>query len=292
MPIALRLRRHGAARFPDREVGGMKLHVLSLGAGVQSTTMALMAAHGEIEPMPDCAIFADTGAEPKGVYEHLEWLMSPNVLPFPVHLVSAGNLGESIAASRPKGKYLRVDIPAFAKAPDGSVAPITRSCTRDYKITPIRRKVRELLGIAGKRSPKESVCVQWIGISRDEAGRMKPTREPWWESRWPLIEKMMSRQECLQWMKKNDYPKPQKSACVFCPFHDIADWRSLTSEEFEEAVEVDERLRDRPPEAYRAKGTLYLHRACIPLKEVDFSTAEDRGQLNMFNNECEGMCGV
>lgn len=36
------------------------LRILSLGAGVQSTTMALMAAHGEIGPMPDCAIFADT----------------------------------------------------------------------------------------------------------------------------------------------------------------------------------------------------------------------------------------
>ena len=36
------------------------LEVISLGAGVQSTTMALMAAHGEIEPMPDLAIFTDT----------------------------------------------------------------------------------------------------------------------------------------------------------------------------------------------------------------------------------------
>jgi hypothetical protein len=42
--------------------------VLSLGAGVQSTTLALMAAHGEVGPMPDCAIFADTCWEPKAVY--------------------------------------------------------------------------------------------------------------------------------------------------------------------------------------------------------------------------------
>jgi hypothetical protein len=25
---------------------------------------------------------------------------------------------------------------------------------------------------------------------------------------------------------------------------------------------------------------------------VDLSTAEDYGQIDMFNNECEGMCGV
>ena len=40
----------------------MQLRIISLGAGVQSTTMALMAAHGEITPMPHCAIFALTGA--------------------------------------------------------------------------------------------------------------------------------------------------------------------------------------------------------------------------------------
>ncbi len=49
------------------------LRVLSLGAGVQSTTLALMIEKGEI-PMVDAAIFADTGAEPKAVYDHLDWL--------------------------------------------------------------------------------------------------------------------------------------------------------------------------------------------------------------------------
>ena len=50
------------------------MNIISLGAGVQSSTMALMAKHGEIKPMPDCAIFADTQAEPKKVYDWLDWL--------------------------------------------------------------------------------------------------------------------------------------------------------------------------------------------------------------------------
>ena len=58
------------------------LNVLSLGAGVQSSTLALMAAHGEIEPMPDCAIFADTGDEPKDVYEWLKWLRPSDINAF------------------------------------------------------------------------------------------------------------------------------------------------------------------------------------------------------------------
>lgn len=43
-------------------------HIISLGAGVQSSTLALMAAAGEIAPMPVAAIFADTQDEPASVY--------------------------------------------------------------------------------------------------------------------------------------------------------------------------------------------------------------------------------
>ena len=67
------------------------MNIISLGAGVQSSTMALMAAHGEL-PRPDCAIFADTQWEPKQVYEHLDWLEKQ--LPFPVYRVSSGNIRE------------------------------------------------------------------------------------------------------------------------------------------------------------------------------------------------------
>jgi len=47
----------------------VRIRVLSLGAGVQSTTLALMAAEG-ILAKPDAAV-ADTGWEPGRVYEHL-----------------------------------------------------------------------------------------------------------------------------------------------------------------------------------------------------------------------------
>lgn len=81
---------------PPADTSTIKLCVLSLGAGVQSTTLALMAAHGEIGPMPDCAIFADTGWEPRAVYEHLAWLRSLNVLPFSVHIVSDGTIRDGL----------------------------------------------------------------------------------------------------------------------------------------------------------------------------------------------------
>ena len=52
------------------------LNVLSLGAGVQSSTLAFMYEYGEIGPMPDFAVFADTMAEPKEVYDWFDWMKS------------------------------------------------------------------------------------------------------------------------------------------------------------------------------------------------------------------------
>jgi 3'-phosphoadenosine 5'-phosphosulfate sulfotransferase (PAPS reductase)/FAD synthetase len=63
--------------------------IISLGAGVQSSTMALMAKHGEITPMPEFAIFADTQSEPSSVYRWLDWLGQQ--LPFPIIRVTKGN---------------------------------------------------------------------------------------------------------------------------------------------------------------------------------------------------------
>jgi len=266
------------------------LRVISLGAGVQSTTMALMAAHGEIGPMPDCAIFADTGWEPKAVYDHLNWLMSPNVLPFPVIVVDNGNIRDDLTETVEGQKPALV--PYFLKNPDGTSGMGKRQCTSDYKITPLRWKVRELLG-AGRRDriPKDTVEL-WMGISTDESGRMAPARQQWMIHRWPLIEANVSRQDCLRWMDRNGYPMPPKSSCIGCPFHNDSMWRDMRDtdpESWADAVEVDKIIRNKKS---HLKGQRFSHRSLVPLDEVDLSTEEDRGQLNFFVNECEGMCGV
>lgn len=271
-----------------------RFRVISLGAGVQSTTLALMAACGEVGPMPDCAIFADTGAEPQSVYDHLDWLCS-GVLPFPVHRVMEGaGLAQIIGKKRPTGARVHMPIPAFVGGKDGRAALLNRSCTQDYKIRPIRRKVRELIGLTGKRSPTEPVVEQWIGISLDEAHRMKDAREPWVKHRWPLIEKRMTRADCLAWIAKHSYPTPPKSSCTFCPFHDAEQWAATRSDPaaWSQAVEMDERVRHLW--AGRVPTPIYLHRSLKPLAEaVEQQRAErDDETLDLFGNECEGMCGV
>jgi hypothetical protein len=269
------------------------LNALSLGAGVQSSTMALMAAAGEITPMPDCAIFADTHAEPKAVYVWLDWLEKQ--LPFPVYKVSAGSLTKLIGAKRPHGAFRIVPIPAYVKNPDGKMGGLlNRSCTRDFKIDPIRKKLRELLSLTRKRAPKTPVVTQWMGISLDEARRMKPSRDLWINNRWPLVELHMTRTDCECWMAEHGYPKPHKSACIYCPFHGNAMWRSLTPDEREEANQIDDVLRIHPASEYRSKGTLYLHKSGVPLRDIDFTelTRKEPYLFDGFGAECEGLCGV
>lgn len=259
------------------------LHVISLGAGVQSTTMALMAAHGEITPMPDCAIFADTKWEPRRVYEHLKWLMSPNVLPFPVHVVTGGNLrNDTVAGMNSTGQQF-ASVPWFTLSPRGKPGMGRRQCTKEYKLRPIQRKVIELLG-----GHPAGGCEMLIGISTDEAWRKKSSRVKYIINRHVLLEKEMSRRDCVAWLSAKGYPEPPKSSCVGCPFHSDSEWRALIPDEFDDAIEIDRIIRRQPGR----RGEQFMHAKRIPLDQVDLSTAEERGQLNLFLNECEGMCGV
>lgn len=279
------------------------INVINLGAGVQSSTMALMAAKGEITPMPDCAIFADTQAEPDSVYEWLDWLEEE--LPFPVYRVTKGSLTDksltpAVATSKAKNykvgeEYMKRIIPVFGKMPNGEVvAALGRSCTADYKIRPIEKKIEEIANI--KRGEKDLKVTQWIGISYDEIQRMKESRKPWTQLRYPLIELQMHRHHCKQWMKKNGYPEPPRSACYYCPFHSDEEWRRLRNEEpkyFKEAIKFDSEIRELSKKDRAMKMEAYLHRSCKPLGEIDFDSDEDKGQLTWdFMAECEGMCGV
>lgn len=262
-----------------------KIRLISLGAGVQSSTMALMAARGEIGPMPDAAIFSDTGWEPKSVYSWLDYIEAQ--LPFPVYRVSAGNLRDHLIAKTNSTGQRFAAVPFFMLMPNGKEAMGRRQCTAEYKLRPIQRKVVDLL--EGKR-PKGG-AEMWIGISTDEVIRMKHSRVQYIVNRWPLIEARMSRADCLRWFERNGLPKPPKSSCIGCPFHSDTQWRQLRDEDPEawsDAVEVDRAIRNTPG----FRGQQFMHRSLKPLDQVDLRSDAEIGQADLFNNDCEGMCGV
>lgn len=295
------------------ERGGSKakaegpIHILSLGAGVQSSALALMAARGDFQDLNgqvtrvSHSIFSDTQAEPASVMQWLDWLekeIATLPYPFPIHRVTAGSLEDDETRVRVSGKsgkrYMKGSIPAFVLNPDGTKGLLGRKCTSDYKIVPLQRKVRELVGI--KRAGKKIVYAKmWIGISMDECHRMKPSRVDYIENIWPLIDAGMSRKDCLAWMKAAGYPEPPRSACVFCPFHGDAEWKRLKDdepEEFRRAVDFEKKMHAAQASQEVLRGVPFLHASCEPLASVDFQGAKEKQQLEMFGAECSGLCGV
>ena len=273
-----------------------RMTVVSLGGGVQSTVMALMAGEGAFGRAPDCAIFADTGWEPPTIYEHLDWLADK--LRFPVHIVDNGrSLREDARALvNHSGNESFIDIPVYLKGTDGSGDGMgRRQCTEHYKVRPIRRKIRELLGLRKRqRIPFGATVELWLGISTDEAIRMRTSRDRWIRNRYPLIESGMSRQDCLDWWEIR-YDRPlERSACIGCPYQSRQRWvetKRRFPELFDEAVEIDSNMRGRLSFAKEP----YLHPRRMPLAEAVGLDEEQVGpgqHRDGFGNECEGHCGL
>lgn len=260
------------------------MKIISLGAGVQSSSLFLMSCLGEL-PKADCAIFADTQREPSGVYKHLAFLKEQGEKHnIPIYTVSTGDLGQDTLDHAAGDRKRAASIPFFVDTGKGTEGRAWRQCTNDYKIAPLRRMARDLA--AGGR------IEMWIGISTDEIRRAKDSGVKDITHIFPLLERRMSRQDCLSWYTRNGFPQPARSACTFCPYRKDHEWQRIKEtdpEAFQEAVEFDEAVRNMP----KMNGTCYLHRSLRPLAEIDFTNPADKGQMDFgFEEECEGMCGI
>jgi hypothetical protein len=327
------------------------LRVLSLGAGVQSSTVAMMMKHGEIEPA-DVAIFADTCAESRRTYEWVEWLRQNIGMPLivvkegtgltaaleeacgnpvctrcaqPPLYTDTGAMRERWCTREFKLQPIRKEVnrqrvatpPLFT---ENGTGVLLRQCTSEYKLAPIRREVNarraadvpwetcgEVTGTLVVRRP----VIQIMGISADEKRRMGYPDVQYITNEYPLcgfettrhgrekndvdahqIESpVMGRADCIRWMVTHGYPIPPRSACVYCPYRCNEEWvkmRDLSPADWEEACRMDEMMRHGLPGTNEA---CYVHRSLKPLRVAPI---ENQGHTteNLFEHDCEGMCGV
>lgn len=138
----------GKPRWPD-----LKLHpepeftYQAMGAGVQSTTIALLAASGVIEK-PKYAVFVDTGWERKETYDHLDKLNREVLRPagIELHRISRA-AGKSSFLQDVQSQHAPELMPLHIKDPrTGKEGFTRRKCTSVYKIAPMKRWVRVQLG--------------------------------------------------------------------------------------------------------------------------------------------------
>ena len=267
------------------------MKVIALGMGMQSTALYLMSSMRQFE-RADVAIFSDPMSEHPETYKLVDWLLKWEkecADAIPIHIVKK-DLYDDIVTPIKKmktGYDKYACIPSFTKNENGETGISRRQCTYDYKIAPLHKKVRQLMGLkSGERLIPYEL---WLGITIDEAQRMKDNRDKKIKNYYPFIEMMMSRSDCMNYMRDNGFPIPVKSACVFCPYHSDSFWLELKKENgtaWKTALKVDKIIRSR--ENTTIKDKMYLHPSCVPLEDVYLK--ED--QLDMFGNECEGHCGL
>ncbi|WP_412538706.1 hypothetical protein R8Z50_22980 [Longispora sp. K20-0274] len=187
------------------------IRVLSLGAGVQSSTLLLLAASGRI-PRPDLAIMADTKWEPAAVYEHLHRLRRiAEQAGIELVVVSAGDIRRD--ALDPQSRF--ASMPLFTLGPKGQRGMARRQCTNQYKINCIKKEVRSRLGyVHPARVPAGVHAVMQIGISLDEVGRARDSDVRYMVNSFPLLDLGWRREDCVRHLEANGLPNTPRSSCL------------------------------------------------------------------------------
>lgn len=262
-----------------------ELSYLSLGWGVQSWTIAAMMALQYL-PRADFLIHADTNHERSSTYDFARrltpWLGEHGLTVVTV----SGKRTEVVVES-----WGSVMIPAYTKDNQTAKPGVTRrQCTHDWKITPMRSFIRaELARRNVKIRPGLVDAIQ--GISLDEWHRTRDSDVKYINNVYPLVDRRITRADCISWLEAHDLEVPEKSSCTFCPYRSIVSWKDLKragGADWNEALEVDQAIRRKRP-----KAELFVHPNRRPLEEA-VSIPEDEGAFQYeidFEHPCDsGVC--
>jgi hypothetical protein len=265
------------------------LRVISLGWGVQSFALACMSALGVL-PKVDAAVHGDTGWERPETYRLAEkwtpWLESRGIR------VVTAKASDKVRFDfqDPNATYKGYSPPFFVVGPRGT-GRIGRHCTDNWKRKPVTRWLSSELHRRGLKKT-EGIVDLWLGITLDEITRMRVSPVKYINHVFPLVqdlERPWTRQQTIDWLIEHNLEVPVKSSCVFCPYRDRATWRDIqlnSPECWKQAVEVDAQIRH-----MKEEYACYVSRQGKPLPECDFRSAEDVGQMLMWEDEeCSGTC--
>jgi len=260
-------------------------------------------SHFNLIPRFDYAIFLDPGREKKETYEYLHWLQdwAKWIKATPIIVETGRDIYTDLMTSQNSAGKNFVTIPAYVKSTKYISAMLQRQCTQEYKIYPFNRAIRKLYNITGHNwTPPTNT---YFGITFDEIGRMKVPHRQWETHIYPMCgyqvdstgtEKcqnpiVMTREDCITWLKDNKFPVPVKSPCTFCPFQSNLSWATLKAndpEEWAAVVKLDEAIRK--DKRGTIKSDMFLHRSLKPLNEVVFNTDDKDG----FDSCSSGICGL
>ena len=236
------------------------MKILSFGAGMQSTALALMSCENAIRkmkpypqvPIYDAVVFCDLGLEPSWVQKQAEFTRrsceSAGItfyrLDTPLYQDFMKNFGERRTVS----------VPWWTLRADGHRSKMPRNCTCDYKSKAITQYVRwNLLGYRkGQRLRSEDLKAHemHLGFSIEERRRCRTNPHKLFENHFPLVEMGMTRKDSYRYILDVWGVETKASACAFCPFHRNYFYRHLGEHEpetYQKVLAVDYLLQNNTP---------------------------------------------
>jgi hypothetical protein len=199
---------------------------LSYGGGVNSTAMMLLI-HDEGQEFE--SIYVDHGGDWPETREYVAMMADR----YPITILKPNVQGYD-------------SLPEYLTKYNMIPSRVIRWCTSRFKVKVINEYIKK-------------PCFSLIGISTDEAHRAKLQTEKGIENRFPLLERDIDRNGCLEIIKAHGLPEPIKSGCYFCPFQRVGQWRKLRREHpdlFCKAKGFEQRQNE--ARAKKGKAPIYL----------------------------------
>jgi len=257
-----RLERRDKIRALARNPDDRRTQVMSFGGGVDSMCMLVDAMQrGEL---PDVVVFMDVGdpdhmdpAEWPETYAYITEVVQPLLSKLGIEFVWMTSEMYPIRDARSLYQWFR----------DRGQVPLSGP---DHLCSVVAKVERFEKWMQDRFKPGQKIDV-WIGFAkgeearaaRDPHGKQKKRRKPKKgelapverHNRFPLIERELTREDCIKLIAHAGYKVPRKSACVFCPYGQQQEWEEFARrfpEQFKKimALERDKDLTTRGYKIY------------------------------------------
>lgn len=248
------------------------MKILSCGAGMQSTALALMSCENKMKgiihkevPIYDAVIFCDLGLEPYWVKGQVEFIKnSCNSVGIPFYEIES-NLYQDYMDNFGRGHVS--SIPFWSVDENGKKAKMRRHCTLDYKIALIEKFLKyNLLGYKKyQRLKKEDIQAHemHIGFSYEERKRMSQDYSNLFIKKYPLIDMKWERADSYKYILEVWGLETKASACNFCPFHKNYFFKHLkenSKEDYDRTVAFDRMIGEMQPHT-AIKSKIFVSRS-------------------------------
>lgn len=250
---------------------------ISFSGGVESTAMCLLYGKGAT------AIFCDTGAEHKKMYERLDYVEN---------MLKVYHNGDfELVRIKPLKKHKGIEYDSLTDYIKGTKffpSARTRFCTVDFKIKPIDTFLAQYDAVE-----------LLIGLNADETDRKgNHLNGENITYRYPLIEDNYDRDFCLELLEKyNLHPNfpayMSRGGCKFCFFKSKKEYRAmvhLAPEEIQEVAELEESIQDRRGKYFRIKKDMPKISEFIQIEQNNLF--DDNSEYYRIDNDDSPSCGV